>query len=135
MSILSFLCVSLNNSTNKSTDKSLNELIYEFNLHNFIQLLNIEIQSEVIKFAKQRIINQKKVVNVITFINIHVKMWYNIKHTFFLSQSDNKTYIWLYQSYCSSKIVNSKLFLQCIESFKMIKCVKNLVYKLKLLTN
>jgi len=74
VSFLSFLHASLNNSTNRATDKSLNELIYEFNLHNFIQLLNIEIQSEVIKFAKQRIINQKKVVNVITFINIDVKM-------------------------------------------------------------
>ena len=74
MSFLLFLHANLNNSTNKATDKLLNKLIYEFNLHNFIQLFDIKIQSEVIKFAKQRIINQKKVVNVITFINIHVKM-------------------------------------------------------------
>jgi len=135
VSFLLFLCVSLNNSANQSTDKSSTKLIYGFNLQDSVQLLNVFQYSESAEYTQSRKMNQREAADALAFAAVDAKVRYDVRHTPLLLQSGDKAYLCLHNEYCLSGVPNSKLSLQQVEPFEIVKRICNLAYQLKILSN
>ena len=74
-----------------------------------ILLANFIIFIEI--FNKLRLIKREKINNVMIFVNVVIKIKYNVKHlTFTLKKKYIYIYFKLYYKYSISKLSNRKLF-------------------------
>ena len=118
ITILLYLQDSLNNSWNSFISYALNKLVYEFWINNtFNALLSANISSEsYIQFCQ---IYCEKTDESIVFINIMLKHYYDARHT---SLTLNfMTFLWLFQDYIISDLINKKLLNQCVDSFCILE--------------
>ena len=70
--------------------------------------------------------------NVIIFVNILTKTYYDKSHIALRLKRDNITYLRLHHEYKISNLINRKLYYQKIDSFKILEKVKSFAYHLKL---
>ena len=75
---------------------------------------------------------REQIENVIVFVNILIKAYYNKSHIVIKLTRDNITYLRLYHEYEISDLINRKLHHQKIDSFKILEKIKSLIYRLKL---
>ena len=75
---------------------------------------------------------REQVKDVIIFVNILTKTYYDKSHIALRLTRDNMTYLRLYHEYEISDLVNRKLHYQRIGPFKILEKIKSLVYRLKL---
>ena len=61
-------------------------------------------------FNKLYLIKREKINNVITFINVVIKIKYNVKHLIFTFKKENEIYFKLYYKYSILKLLNRKSF-------------------------
>ena len=70
--------------------------------------------------------------DVIIFINILIKAYYDKSHIALKLTRDNITYLRFYHEYEISDLVNRKLYYQKNDFFKILEKVRSFVYRLKL---
>ena len=127
----------MNNNQNVIIDKSFNEVILSFKSREVMISINIDKMFTVVSnsksiFEENRFVYRKKVVDVIFFVVAKIKIVYDNRHQFLRFRFDEKTYLRLHHEYSLSFKFNRKLFNQRIDSFRIKKKMKRLVYELKL---
>ena len=113
--------------------------MYKFKIRDVVFCLTIKSDQDlnnsesvnIFKNTKLEFI--KKAKKPTFFVNVKVKIYYDIKHKSLLLKSKNEIYICLHHEYKLFDQINKKLRNQRCNSFKVIKRVKRLVYELKLL--
>ena len=121
-----------NNSVNVVIDLLFNEICYNFKIRDlFIEIVDFDISVEL-NLAFLRLKYRRKVIDVIVFVNVKVKIYHDARHTSLLLNVDNYVYLRLYHDYHLFNRSNKKLFQQRCESFLMKKRVKRFVYDLNL---
>ena len=70
--------------------------------------------------------------DTLTFANIIIKVYYNKSHKSLRLFKDNIIYLHLHYDYKILEINNRKLYYQSIDSFKILKKIKILIYRLEL---
>ena len=68
----------MNNFFNVVIELSLNKIVYNFKIRKLIFVIDFQKISKII--FEQRLKYQREVVNVIVFVNIKAKVYYDIKH-------------------------------------------------------
>ena len=118
ITVLSYLQDSLNNSWNSSTNYALNKLAYKFWTNDILDVLsstNISLKNYI--WLCQ--IYCEKANESIVFINVMLKYYYDARHTSLTL--DFMTFLWLFQDYIISDLINRKLSNQCINFFCILK--------------
>jgi len=100
-----------------------------------VQLLNASQYSEFAEYAQLRKMNQREAADALAFTAVDVKVRYDVRHTPLLLQSEDKAYLHLHNEYRLPDVLNSKLSLQQVEPFEIVKRICNLAYQLKILSN
>ena len=115
------------------TDKSSNEICYEFTSFQNSNLIRSITFSTFSSSIKYRLIVQ----NIIAMTQIASKRLYDQKHQFIQMNVKNWTLIRLHKSYniFVTAILEKKLSQQYVDSFQIIQRIKNLAYKLKIFDN
>ena len=80
----------------------------------------------------QRLKYQQKIVDVTTFVNVKIKIYYDVKHQFILFRFDDRVYLRLHQNYKFSDSHNRKMFNQRCELFIIKRRAERLIYELNL---
>ena len=86
----------LNNSINVIIDLLLNEIIYNFKIRKVLITLFVE---QIVDLLTQQLKYQQKIVDVIAFVNVKVKIYYNARHTPLLLKVEDYVYFRLYYNY------------------------------------
>ena len=111
------------------TDFASNEFIYDFKINDIVEaLLNLSKKD----FARLRLIKREKAKTAMIFVNVVNKIKYDQFHCSIKLQSKSITYLRLHQRYTILDLSNKKLFNQRVESFKIMKKIETLIYKLEL---
>ena len=79
-----------------------------------------------------RQIKREQIEDVIVFVNILIKAYYDKSYIALRLARDNMIYLRLYHEYGILNLINRKLHYQKIDSFKILEKVKSLAYRLKL---
>lgn len=122
----------LNNVVTITIDKTSNEIVYDFTSIQTLDLMK--------SFAKNLFIDETTcrtrmiVTNFIAFAQMIVKFHYDNKHHSLFLKVDDYALLRLHRDYNISftKRVDFKLSQQYVDSFRVIKKVENLVYRLDL---
>ena len=80
----------LNNVFNVTIDLSINEIIYDFKIRDVLS--NFFTTSIKIDLSIQRLKYRQKVVDVIAFVNVKVKVYYDARHVSLLFKTKNYVY-------------------------------------------
>ena len=75
---------------------------------------------------------KQKTIVVIVFVNAKAKMYYNVRHQFFMFNFENRVYLRLYYEYILFDHFNRKMFNQRRDSFFVKRRVDKLIYKFEL---
>ena len=116
----------LNNNVNSSaTEKTSNEIAYNFTSNRFLDLL---FDTNVINFSHNRI----KTRDAISWTNMKYKHHYDKRHTSLFMKEDDWTLIKVHKNYSISSTldITKKLSQQYVDSFQMINRIDRLAYKL-----
>ena len=113
-----------NNSMNAFTDQILNEIIYEFNLTDFFDMIT---DSDAKKFETECKIHQQKAQDSIVWTNFVMKNWYNKCHISLLLNLRNLIMLKLHHEYHVSDVKNKKLFIQQVDHFFIKQQISSLV--------
>ena len=98
--ILSALQTQLNNSSNSTTRLSLNEIIYDFKVKNSLSLLHLDSMESIMNDITQRRLKYRaETIDATAFADTKTKVYYDVRHTSLLLNSDNKTYLRLNHDY------------------------------------
>ena len=127
--VLLYIQIIVNNSLNFIIDLISNEIYYKFKIQNFINLLFVENLFAKI-FNKFRLILKKEINDVIIFIFIIIKIRYDLKYLSLYFKTKNEFFFKLYYKYFILNFTNQKLFPQRVKSFKILKKIKYLIYRL-----
>jgi len=100
-----------------------------------VQLLNASQYSESAEYAQSRKMNQREAADALAFTAVDAKVCYDVRHTPLLLQSGDKAYLCLHNEYRLPGVLNSKLSLQQVEPFEIVKRIRNLAYQLKIPLN
>ena len=84
-------------------------------------------------FSRFRQIKREQIEKIIVFANIIIKIYYNELYKFINFFKKSLIYFRLYYEYKISKFNNYKLYNQRVGSFKILKKIGKLVYRLKFL--
>ena len=106
--ILSTLQIMLNNVFNIIIDLSINEIIYDFKIRDvlfnfFTTLIEIDLSIQRLKY-------RQKIVDVIAFVNVKIKIYYNVRHVSLLFKINDYVYFRLYHEYQLSNRLNKIFF-------------------------
>ena len=102
-------------------------------LNNVVAVIESTQQlNNIFNFSKRRLKYQQKTVDVIVFVNVKAKIYYNAKHQSILFKSNNKMYLKLNYDYKLSDCNNRKLNNQRCDFFIVKRRVDRLMYKLNL---
>ena len=148
--VLSKIQRHFNNAVSTTTDKSSNKIVYEFTsfqISDFWKVFEIviivDVDSQIftdtfvdISFsfaARVRV----KIVDSITFAQMKVKRNYDDKHKSIYMREENYALIKLHHEYdiFFIAVLESKFSQQFVESFRVLKRVERLVYKLNFSTH
>ena len=127
--ILFSLQVTLNNSINVIINLSLNEINYDFKIRKTLTTLFVD---QVVDLSTQRLKYRQKIIDVIVFANVKIKIYYDARHTFLLLKAEDYVYLRLHHDYWLLNKFERKISQQRCESFLIKRRVKRLVYELKL---
>ena len=105
-----------NNNINAFIRQISNEIIYEFNLMNFFDIIINRVMKE---FETECKIHQQEVQNSITWANLIMKNHYNRYHISLLLNFKNFVILKLHHEYHVFSIKNKKLFIQQIDYFSV----------------
>ena len=121
----------LNNSSSTTTSKTPNEILYEFKSKQFLNLIAVAMSE--INISKTRI----DAADVIAWSKLNHKRNYDKNHTSMFLKEESYAYLRMHQDYFIplSKSMIAKWSQRRIESFKIIKRIEKLAYKLKLLAH
>jgi hypothetical protein len=138
--LLSFIQVTVNNFTNAFIDLFFNEILYEFKVSEFLNLLNdtdainAKDNDSLTSLKKERIILRNEAENAIVFANVAMKIRLDsIKKSFNLNVSDF-VYLKLHKEYTQFDLTNRKFSKQRLRSVKILEKIEKLVYKLDIST-
>ena len=120
-----------------SIDKTLNEIFYDFILFHSKDLLSkffvdaILIFSSIVFRSIQRVI-RNKIIDVITFAQMHVKYYHDKNHISIFMKTNDWAFFQLHKSYKISITIrlNKKYVQQYIDSFQIIERIEKFVYRL-----
>ena len=129
LSLLSYIQIILNNSTNFTIDFALNELCYEFRINNTLDLLQ-DLSAE--DYFRLRQMKREEAESAIAFANALYKAQYDFSHISMKLHEGDMIYLRLHHDYKISGLKNKKLSNQRVDSFRIIQKVGNLVYRLEL---
>ena len=125
-----------NNVINVIINYVSNEIVFKFKSREMLTIIVIKKFTTIIdvkkKFANDKFIFRKKIVDVTFFVNAKIKIYYDVKHTSLLIKK-NYAFLKLNYDYRLSTHFNRKLFQQRCDFFLIKKRIKRLTYKLKLL--
>ena len=80
----------------------------------------------------QRLKYRQKAIDVSAFVNVKAKIYYNLRHMPLLLNAGDQTYLKFYHVYELPGRFAKKKSQQRCGSFKIVKRIKRLVYKLEL---
>ena len=125
--VLSRFQTVLNNSPSTSTFKTANEILYEFKSN---QSLNLIANISKIDISKAKI----ETVDAIAWNKLNHKKNYDRRHASLFLKEKSWTYLRMHHEYFISlfKNMTAKWFQRRIDSFKIIKKIDNLTYRLQL---
>ena len=84
----------LNNFFNIVIELFFNKIIYNFKIKNALIVVDI---SQILKNNfNQRLKCQQKIVDAIIFVNVKIKIYYNVKHEFIFFRFNDRVYLRLY---------------------------------------
>ena len=129
------LQIQLNNSFNVAIELTFNEIIYDFKTWKlfFVVVIAIIDESQMSNdIFNQKLKYQQKIVDVIVFVNVKIKIYYDVHHQFILFNSNDKIYLRLHHEYQLSNKFNKKMFNQRCESFIIKRRIDRLIYELNL---
>ena len=120
----------LNNVFNVIIDLSINEIIYDFKIRDalfnfFTTLIEIDLSIKRLKY-------RQKTIDATVFVNVKIKIYYDVRHISLLFKTKNYVYFRLYHKYQLSNRLNKFFFQQRCEFFLIKRKIKRLIYKLKL---
>ena len=75
---------------------SFNKIIYSFKIRKVLITLFVE---QIVDLSAQRLKYRQKIVDVIAFANVKVKIYYNARHTPLLLKIENYVYFRLHHEY------------------------------------
>ena len=88
---------------------------------------------DLLKLNFLRIVYRKKIINVISFVNVQMKFRYDNKHKSLMLKIDDIIYLRLNKNYFLFNKFDKKFFNQYVESFFVKRRVNRLIYELNLL--
>ena len=120
-----------------SIDKTFNEIFYDFTLFHSENLLSKFFVDAILTFSSivyrsiQRVI-RNKIIDVITFAQMHAKYYYDKDYISIFMKIDDWTLFELHKNYKISIIVrlDKKYAQQYIDSFQIIERIEKFVYRL-----
>ena len=129
MKYLSRLRDIFNNLSNSTIGLCANEIIYDYRFRDILfSLTSNQIRNN--EFLFKRFINIKNVEKTIAWINVKTKIIYNAHHRFIFLNEKNEIFLKLHHKYALFKISNLKFVNQRVGSFKILKKINNLTYKI-----
>ena len=92
-----------------------------------------DINENNFSLKDRRFIARFEIFDAIVFVQMNVEHYYNEKHQSFFMKFENFVFIWLHREYDISftAMFNSKLNQQYVDSFKILKKIERLAYRLK----
>ena len=122
--MLFILQLFFNNIVNAIINYVLNEIVFEFKLREILTIIVFKKFTTIInvkkKFANNKFIFRKKIVDVTFFVNAKIKIYYNVKHTSLLIKK-NFAFLKLNYDYQLSTHFNRKLLQQKCNFFLIKK--------------
>ena len=107
-------------------------MIYDFKIKKLIFVVE-NSQSLISKnIFNQRLKYQRKIANVIVFVNVKTRIYYDFRHQSIFFRLDDRVYLRLHQKYQLSNRSNTKMFNQKCELFIVKRRIDRLTYELKL---
>ena len=89
-----------NNTLNIFIELTLNQLKFDLFSQNLISLLdNNKSKNKIVDLNLTKIIYRKKIVNVIFYVNVQIKLRYDNKHKSLKLNVDDQVYLQLYYEY------------------------------------
>ena len=128
----SFIQAQLNNAFNVVTNLSSNEINYDFKVKDTLISLNNIITANSVDLSIKRLEYRQEAIDVIAFVVVKSKVYYDVKHTFILLKVDEYVYLRFHQDYQLSSKSNRKFSQQRCEFFKIIRRMKRLIYEFEL---
>ena len=127
--VLPYLQGSLNNSKNRSTGVSPNEILYGFNVRDTLGLLT-ELPPE--QYSRLRQLKRDQAEDSLAFSNAMAKAYYDQKHQPLDLASGSLAFLRLHDGYSIPGLENHKLHHQRIGPFKVLDKVGMRAYRLEL---
>ena len=125
-----------NNVINAIIDHVSNKIVFKFKSREMLTIIVIKKFTTIIdvkkKFANDKFIFRKKIVDVTFFVNAKIKIYYDVKHTPLLMKKKDYVFLKLNHDYRLSAHFNRKLFQQRCDLFLIKKKIERLAYELKL---
>ena len=110
-------------------DLTFNEIIYDFKIRKTLTTLFVD---QIMNLSTQRLKCRQKIIDAIVFVNVKIKIYYNVRHTSLLLKIENYVYLRLHHEYRLFNKFERKIFQQRCDSFLIKRRVKRLIYELKL---
>ena len=130
------------NNSIVNIDKTFDEVSYDFTsthskslLSKFVANVSLTFSSIVYRFV-QRII-WIEIIDVVVFVQMHVKYYYDKKHASIFMKIDDWTFFRLHKDYKISITIrlNKKYAQQYVDSFQIIERIEKLIYRLVISNN
>ena len=123
------LHATLNNMLNSSTGLSLNEIVYEFKLHDTLFFLTTDV---LMNFALDRAAKFREAEESLAFTQLSAKIQYDWHHCPLAMKVKNLAYILLHWKYSLLRLKNRKFMNQRAGPFLIKRKIESLTYELKL---
>ena len=85
----------LNNFFNVVIELLFNKIIYNFKIKNAL-IVVVDASQMSKNIFNQRLKYQQKIVDVIVFVNVKIKIYYDVKHQFIFFNFNDRVYLRLY---------------------------------------
>lgn len=125
-----YICATLNNSTNSTTGKSPNEVVYKMKLNEGLSLLSTDKPRTDI--TESRKIIQQEATDALGYSALQTKLRYDSKHVPLIMQPGDQVFVTLHKGYNLPGVDNKKLSNQRAGPFKVLERKGPNAYKLEL---
>ena len=127
--VLNYLTILFNNVVNVIIDYVSNEFIYDFQINDTLNLLkNLSTKN----YDRLRQIKQNSTKKTIVFVNVIHKLRYDFAHKNIILTINDYVFLRLHVDYIIFELSNKKLSQQRVDSFKILRKINILVYRLQL---
>ena len=122
-----------NNVSNVFINQTLNQLKFEISSRDLTFFVIFESQTKkTINLNLIKMIYRKKVVDVMFYVNVQMKLRYDDKHKSLKLKIDDQIYLRLHHKYQLFNKSNKKFFNQYVELFLIKRKIDQLIYELNL---